>query len=222
MPKKTTKKKILRSTQGKRKKIASRKAKVKFKKKISPKKATQKKSVVAKSKLQSRPKEKKVVESKKQVPPTPAQKKLFPGDFFEPEERELPQIQKAPAKLTGPQIDELRQMLLDERKKILDRLSQHVSEAVDDIVPEADELDQAGTSSNQAYLLRLADKEQKLLREIDNALGKFANGDYGYCEGTGELIGYERLKIRPWTKYSIKHKEMLEHREGKRRKTFDI
>lgn len=207
--------------------------KAKSKKLPTKKKAAQQKTTGQKSKKPVQQKqitksqgsspEKKVVDIRQPVASrTSAPKRVFIGDLFETEERELPQVQKEPEKLTESQIDELKQMLLDERKKILDRLSQHVSEAVDDVVPEADELDQAGTSSNQAYLLRLADKEQKLLKEIDNALRKFETGDYGYCEGTGELIGYERLKIRPWTKYSIKHKEMLEHKEGKRRKTFDI
>lgn len=197
--------------------------KKKFKQKTAvqkPKKPVQQKQI---ARSQGQLSERKTIDIQRPAIPRPVTpKRVFLGDLFEAEERELPQIQKEPAKLTEPQIDELRQMLLDERKKILDRLSQHVSEAVDDVVPEADELDQAGTSSNQAYLLRLADKEQKLLKEIDNALRKFETGDYGYCEGTGELIGYERLKIRPWTKYSIKHKEMLEHKEGKRRKTIDI
>ncbi len=93
---------------------------------------------------------------------------------------------------------------------------QHLKEAVGDAETPADEVDLAAKLSDQAFLMRLADKERKLLNLIDRALHKFDTGEYGYCEGTGEQIGRKRLALRPWTRYSVVHKELLERQRGRR------
>lgn len=111
--------------------------------------------------------------------------------------------------LTTQELEYFKQKLLDERERVKVRLSKRVQDMADPERP-ADELDQAGKLSDQAFLLRLADKERKLLNQIEHALEKFASEDYGCCEGTGELISRKRLDLRPWTRYSIEHKEELE------------
>lgn len=124
------------------------------------------------------------------------------GDFEDPEE------------LTRDQIETLRKMLVEERTQVRSRLDRHLAEAVEDSDNLPDEMDIASRQSDQAYLLRLADKEKKLLREIDRALAKFERGVYGICEGTGDPIGFKRLKLRPWTRYSLEYKEQLERERG--------
>ena len=56
-------------------------------------------------------------------------------------------------------------------------------------------------------------KERKLLNQIELALRKIAEEEYGFCEGTGEPISKKRLALRPWTRYSIEYKEELERRK---------
>jgi DnaK suppressor protein len=41
-------------------------------------------------------------------------------------------------------------------------------------------------------------------------LEKFDSGEYGLCEGTEDPIGYPRLKVRPWARYSIDYAEEKE------------
>lgn len=118
--------------------------------------------------------------------------------------------------LTKKDLDKLRKLLLEERGRVLSRLDSHVTQATEDRDSLADEMDLATRHSDQAYLLRLADKEHKLLSEIDHALAKFSNGTYGICEGTGEPIELRRLEIRPWTRYSLEYKEQLEREKGNR------
>ncbi len=108
------------------------------------------------------------------------------------------------------ELAEFRQLLLDERERVMARLRMRVSEAVGDTQAMPDESDQAQQLTEQAYMLRLADKEQKLLKLIDKALKKFAEDEYGFCEGTGDLINPARLRLRPWTRYSIEYKEEQE------------
>lgn len=117
---------------------------------------------------------------------------------------------KEPGELTAGELERLKGRLEEERKKVLTRMSGHMREAIEDQTVPPDEMDVASQFQDQAFLLRLADKERKLLLEIDNALWKFSNGSYGFCEGTGDPIGYRRLEARPWTRYSVEYKEQLE------------
>jgi DnaK suppressor protein len=67
-------------------------------------------------------------------------------------------------------------------------------------------------------LIRFAGKERKLLIEIEHALEKMNTGEYGVCEGTGDPIGYKRLELRPWTRYSVAYKEQLERERSQHRR----
>src|SRR5258708_6475099 len=76
-----------------------------------------------------------------------------------------------------------------------------------------DEADQASDDAEVSLETRLLDRDAKLLREVERALEKVNNKSYGLCEGTEEPIGYARLKLRPWTRYSVTYKEELEREE---------
>ncbi len=121
--------------------------------------------------------------------------------------------------LTPEELAEFKASLEFERDRVLSRLKTRVEDAVGESEALPDEADQAQQFTEQAYMLRLADKEQKLLRQISRALKKFQTGEYGFCEGTGDLINPARLRIRPWTRYSIEYKEEQEReRRGFARK----
>lgn len=107
--------------------------------------------------------------------------------------------------------------LLRKRDEINQSLTRRFFDVVNDDEHMADELDQARKISEQAYIMRLTDKNQKLLKLVNRALAKFEEGEYGYCEGTGDLISRKRLMLRPWTRYSIAYKEELERTRGPKR-----
>lgn len=115
--------------------------------------------------------------------------------------------------LTAEDLAFFRQRLREERAAVKERMERRVAEAVYETESLPDEIDQASRESEQISLLRIADKERKLLAEIEHALGKFDAGEYGICEGTGDPIGKPRLMARPWTRYSIHHKEKLERQK---------
>ena len=50
------------------------------------------------------------------------------------------------------------------------------------------------------------------LQLIDRALLKMKEGCYGICEETEEPIGFERLQVVPWARFSIKVQEKREIR----------
>lgn len=122
------------------------------------------------------------------------------------------------AGLTAEQVEALHQALLRERMRVVEGFDRHLHEALTDAVVMPDETDMAQRSTEQAYLIRFADKERKLLQEIDRALEKMRDGDYGVCEGTEEAIGYKRLELRPWTRYSVAYKEQIERDRAQHRR----
>ncbi len=116
------------------------------------------------------------------------------------------------AGLTKSQIRQLYQKLVDERDSINARIRQRVGQATEDASPLAEEGDIAQRATEQDYLLRLADKQHKLLDQVMNAISKLETGEYGICEGSEEPIGFRRLDIRPWARYSVEYKERMDRR----------
>lgn len=114
-------------------------------------------------------------------------------------------------------------MLAKEKKKIL----ANAKAAVDrgsiklDTNEMMDEVDLASATIEQNLTFRLLDRERKLLAEVEHAMKKIISGDYGYCEGTGELIPKRRLELAPWTRHSVKHKEQLERMKKSGRGVVD-
>ena len=117
--------------------------------------------------------------------------------------------------LTAKELEHYKGLLLAERTKIVDRLQRHMGDALEEDSGPGDEVDMANRQVDRQYQMKIADKERKLLAQIDRALGKFISGDYGICEGSGEVIRRKRLQMRPWTRYSIQHKEQLERQKRK-------
>ena len=81
-----------------------------------------------------------------------------------------------------------------------------------------DPTDRASMESNRNSILRIRDRERKLIFKIQEALQRLNDGEYGICEGCGEEIGIERLKARPVTTLCIacKSRQEIEERKAKR------
>ncbi len=73
--------------------------------------------------------------------------------------------------------------------------------------------DQASAEADKNFTLRLREREQKLLKKIDQALDRIVKGTFGICESCGEEISYQRLKARPVTTYCIECKTKQEEEE---------
>jgi len=66
-----------------------------------------------------------------------------------------------------------------------------------------DMTDQASAETDQNFTIRLREREQKLLKKIDDALERINNGTFGICESCGEEISLKRLEARPVTTLCI-------------------
>ena len=76
-----------------------------------------------------------------------------------------------------------------------------------------DMTDQASAETDQNFTLRLREREQKLLKKIDEALERILLGGFGVCEGCGEDISLKRLEARPVTTFCIECKTQQEEEE---------
>jgi DnaK suppressor protein len=73
--------------------------------------------------------------------------------------------------------------------------------------------DRASEETDRALELRTRDRQRKLVSKIDAALRRIDNGEYGYCEVTGEPISLKRLDARPIATMSLEAQERHERRE---------
>jgi len=80
----------------------------------------------------------------------------------------------------------------------------------------ADMGDQATAVADQNFMLRLREREQRLLKKIDEAIDRIRTGVFGVCEDCGGEIGYKRLKARPVTTLCINCKTKQEEDEKSR------
>jgi DnaK suppressor protein len=87
--------------------------------------------------------------------------------------------------------------------------TEHLRETV--IVP--DPADRATIEEEHALELRTRDRERKLLKKIQQAVVRVDDGEYGYCEETGEPIGLGRLLARPTATLSLEAQQRRELRQ---------
>ncbi|SDZ51721.1 transcriptional regulator, TraR/DksA family [Jannaschia faecimaris] len=104
-------------------------------------------------------------------------------------------------KLNGWKAD-----LLEETERTLEGL-QDAARSIPDVA------DRASEETDRALELRTRDRQRKLISKIDAALRRIDEGEYGYCEKTGEPISLKRLDARPIATMTVEAQEKHERRE---------
>ena len=131
-------------------------------------------------------------------------KRAIAGDFAPNE---------ADAYMGEPQIDYYRR-LLSEWKKLIHAAAQDTLQQLQDgPIREPDLNDRASSETDWGIELRTRDRQRKLISKIDAALRRIEEGEYGYCEVTGEPIGLGRLSARPIATMTVEAQEAHERRE---------
>jgi len=76
-----------------------------------------------------------------------------------------------------------------------------------------DVADRASEETDRALELRTRDRQRKLVVKIDAALRRIEEGEYGFCQETGEPISLKRLDAGPMATISLEEQERHERRE---------
>ena len=121
--------------------------------------------------------------------------------------------------MSDRQLAYFRQLLSDWKQSILAASEGTLQSLQDGPIREADLNDRASSETDWGIELRTRDRQRKLISKIDAALRRIDNGDYGYCNVTGEPIGLRRLIARPIATMTVEAQEMHERRERVSRDT---
>ena len=111
------------------------------------------------------------------------------------------------------QQEYFRQKLNSWKQEILDATKETLQHLQDESEKHPDIADRATSESERSLELRTRDRQRKLISKIDSALKRLEDGEYGYCEETGEPIGVARLDARPIATLSLEAQEQHEKRE---------
>jgi len=111
------------------------------------------------------------------------------------------------------QLEYFKQKLLNWKEDILRESRETLSHLQHDTENHPDLADRASSETDRALELRTRDRQRKLIAKIDEALRRLEEGNYGYCEETGEPIGLARLEARPIATLSLEAQERHERRE---------
>ncbi|MEL7212186.1 MAG: RNA polymerase-binding protein DksA [Pseudomonadota bacterium] len=111
------------------------------------------------------------------------------------------------------QVEYFRRKLLDWKNELLADSKDTIEGLQDGSRNIPDIADRASEETDRALELRTRDRQRKLVAKIEQALRRIDEGEYGYCEATGEPISLKRLDARPIATLSLEAQERHERRE---------
>lgn len=107
-------------------------------------------------------------------------------------------------------IEYFREILTQSLDDLLKKGDETVSLLLESTVDSSDPIDQATYEADRSFRFRMRDRENKLIRKIEQSLAKIDEGTFGICEVCGENIAIKRLKARPVATYCIVCKNKME------------
>ena len=111
------------------------------------------------------------------------------------------------------QLEYFRRKLENWKKSLLEQSVDTLEDLRQGGLNQPDDIDRASLETDKALDLRTKDRARKLIGKIDEALKRIEDGEYGYCEETGEPIGIERLEARPVATLCLDAQERHERME---------
>jgi DnaK suppressor protein len=110
-------------------------------------------------------------------------------------------------------VDFFKELLTKRLEELLSQAGSTVSGMTTPKENFPDPTDRAALEADRNFMLRIRDREHKLIKKIKKALERIENGTFGICESCGEEIAIKRLKARPVTSQCIECKSKEEAME---------
>ena len=111
------------------------------------------------------------------------------------------------------QLEYFRQKLTAWRDELIDESRETISNLQAEVRDVGDEAERATRETENSLELRTRDRSRKLINKINKTLVRLDEGEYGYCEETGEEIGIQRLEARPIATLCLDAQERWELRQ---------
>jgi len=117
-------------------------------------------------------------------------------------------------------LDFFRKLLVRRLEELLMEAERTKDQVKETDEPAADPIELASNGFDRDFLLRLRDRERKLMSKIKEALERIENGTFGICEECGEKISEKRLGARPMATLCIdcKHEQEASEKRVKSEK----
>jgi len=110
-------------------------------------------------------------------------------------------------------LEEFKELLTQQLDSLLLDVGKTVSEMTEENPNFPDPTDRASLESDRNFELRIRDRERMLINKIRQALERIKDGTFGLCESCDDVIGTERLRVRPVTTLCIDCKTEQERQE---------
>ena len=129
---------------------------------------------------------------------------LVPNDYFPLDDEPF---------MNEIQVEYFRQKLISWENELVSDSKDTIESLQDSTRAIPDISDRASEETDRALELRTRDRQRKLVAKIDSALRRIEDGEFGYCEETGDPISLRRLDARPIATMSLEAQERHERRE---------
>ncbi|MCV2891686.1 RNA polymerase-binding protein DksA [Lentibacter sp. XHP0401] len=111
------------------------------------------------------------------------------------------------------QLEYFRRKLITWREELLEGSRDTIEGLQESTRNIPDSADRASEETDRSLELRTRDRQRKLVSKIDAALRRISEGEFGYCEKTGDQISLKRLDARPIATMTLEAQERHERRE---------
>jgi DnaK suppressor protein len=115
--------------------------------------------------------------------------------------------------MNARQLEYFRRKLINWKEEILKEAQGTLAHLQTESLREPDVTDRASSETDWSIELRTRDRQRKLIAKIEAALRRIEEGEYGYCEVTGEPISLARLEARPIATMTVEAQERHERNE---------
>ena len=110
--------------------------------------------------------------------------------------------------MTKLQLKDIKQKLQAERELLIEKLKGNDLSVDDSETP--DPVDLAVRNYSKNVMLAVSENESKQLTQIDEALLRIEDEEYGPCQNCEKVINPKRLAAIPWARYCLDCQELLE------------
>lgn len=122
--------------------------------------------------------------------------------------------EKGKKRYSDAELEEFKELILEkiakaekDLKVIKESFINNQNNGTDDTSPTFKAFEEGSETMSKEQNAQLANRQEKFIKNLKNALVRIENKTYGICRETGKLISKERLKLVPHATLSIEAKK---------------
>src|SRR5215471_19541129 len=123
----------------------------------------------------------------------------------------MPSTATKAARMTKKEMEKYRRLLEDKKNSLSAEIAK-TRDAEEETTEEStqDIADKAVSSYTREFLYSLSDSDRGTLMQIDQALDRIDEGNYGFCQNCAQPMSEKRLNAVPWAPHCVDCQELAE------------